>query len=130
MTGRWRAPRRRLTARGHAHISTSHGTESRPEARTAMSEHSHAGHGHAPGHAHDHAPTGDAGRLGLALAITVVFMAVEVVGGLIAGSLALIADAGHMLVDAAALALALLALRASRRPANAQRSYGHQRAQV
>ena len=95
-----------------------------------MSEHSHAGHAHAPGQAHDHAPSGDAGRLGLALAITVVFMAVEVVGGLIAGSLALIADAGHMLVDAAALALALLALRASRRPANAQRSYGHQRAQV
>jgi cobalt-zinc-cadmium efflux system protein len=99
-----------------------------------MSDHSHAEHaghaGHAHGHAHDHAGSADGRRLGIALAITVTFMAVEVVGGLVAGSLALIADAGHMLVDAAALGLALLALRASRRPADAQRSYGHQRAQV
>ena len=95
-----------------------------------MSGHSHAGHGHAHSHDHDHVGAGDGGRLGAALAITLGFMAVEVAGGLIAGALALIADAGHMLVDGAALGLALLALRASRRPADAQRSYGHQRAQV
>jgi cobalt-zinc-cadmium efflux system protein len=93
-----------------------------------MSDLSHAGHDHA--HGHDHAASGDAGRLGIALAITVIFLAVEAIGGWIAGSLALIADAGHMLVDAAALGLALLALRSSRRPADARRSYGHQRAQV
>jgi cobalt-zinc-cadmium efflux system protein len=104
-------PGRRLEMNGHSHAG-------------------HAGHGHAHGHGHDHVAAGDASRLGVALAITVVFMAVEVAGGWLAGSLALIADAGHMLVDAAALALALLALRASRRPADAQRSYGHQRAQV
>src|SRR5207244_9386020 len=78
-----------------------------------MSDLSHAGHDHA--HGHDHAASGDAGRLGIALAITVIFLAVEAIGGWIAGSLALIADAGHMLVDAAALGLALLALRSSRR---------------
>jgi cobalt-zinc-cadmium efflux system protein len=93
-----------------------------------MSDLSHAGHDHA--HGHDHAASSDGGRLGIALGITVTFMVVEAVGGWIAGSLALIADAGHMLVDAAALALALLALRTSRRPADARRSYGHQRAQV
>src|SRR5262249_58449183 len=93
-----------------------------------MTDLSHAGHDHA--HGHDHAGWADGGRLAVALAITVTFVGVEAVGGGIAGSLALIADAGHMLVDAAALGLALLALKASRRPADAQRSYGHQRAQV
>src|SRR5262249_13891179 len=93
-----------------------------------MTDLSHAGHDHA--HGHDHAGSTDGRRLAIALAITVTFPGVEAVGGWIAGSLALIADAGHMLVDAAALGLALLALRASRRPADAQRSYGHQRAQV
>ncbi len=57
-------------------------------------------------------------------------MVVEVAGGLLANSLALLADAGHMLTDTAALALALLALRASRRPADSARSYGYHRFQV
>src|SRR5438034_1307802 len=93
-----------------------------------MTDLTHAGHDHA--HGHDHATSADGRRLAVALAITVTFLGVEAVGGWIAGSLALIADAGHMLVDAAALGLALLALRSSRRPADARRSYGHQRAQV
>ena len=94
-----------------------------------MTDLSHAGHNHA--HGHEHAASTDGRRLAVALAITITFPGVVGgSGGWIAGSLALIADAGHMLVDAAALALALLALRASRRPADAQRSYGHQRAQV
>jgi len=58
------------------------------------------------------------------------FMAVEVAGGLVAGSLALLADAGHMLTDAAALCFAWLAFRLSRRPADAQRSYGYHRFQI
>jgi cobalt-zinc-cadmium efflux system protein len=57
-------------------------------------------------------------------------MAVEVAGGLISGSLALLADAGHMLTDTAALALAWLAARLTMRPTNARRSYGYHRAQV
>lgn len=57
-------------------------------------------------------------------------MLAEVIGGLVSGSLALIADAGHMLTDAASLALALLALRISRRPVDDQRSYGYGRMQV
>jgi cobalt-zinc-cadmium efflux system protein len=62
--------------------------------------------------------------------LTAGFMAVEVVGGLISGSLALLADAAHMLTDAAALALAWFAFRIARRPADPKRSYGYHRGQV
>jgi cobalt-zinc-cadmium efflux system protein len=58
------------------------------------------------------------------------FMAVEATGGLLAGSLALLADAGHMLTDAAALAFAWLAFRLAHRPADTARSYGYHRFQV
>jgi len=57
-------------------------------------------------------------------------MAIEVAGGLISGSLALLADAGHMLTDTAALALAWIAARLTMRPTNPRRSYGYHRAQV
>ena len=57
-------------------------------------------------------------------------MVVEVVGGLVSGSLALLADAGHMLTDAAALALAWIAARLATRPSDPRRSYGYHRAQV
>jgi cobalt-zinc-cadmium efflux system protein len=69
-------------------------------------------------------------RLRWALGISLVFMAVEVAGGLLAHSLALLADAAHLLTDAASLALALFAIRASRQPANAIYSYGHHRYEV
>jgi cobalt-zinc-cadmium efflux system protein len=72
----------------------------------------------------------DSRRLGWALAITCSFMLLEVAGGLISGSLALLADAGHMLTDTAALALAWIASRLTRRPTNPRRSYGYHRAQV
>ncbi|WP_051301740.1 cation diffusion facilitator family transporter [Sedimenticola selenatireducens] len=62
-----------------------------------------------------------------AMFLTIGFMVVEVVGGVIAGSLALLADAGHMLTDSAALALAWLAFRIARRPPDMQRSYGYHR---
>jgi cobalt-zinc-cadmium efflux system protein len=58
------------------------------------------------------------------------FMAVEVVGGVLSGSLALIADAGHMLTDTAALGFAWIAFRLARRPADPQRSYGYHRLQI
>ena len=58
------------------------------------------------------------------------FMLAEVVGGMVSGSLALIADAGHMLTDFASLALAWFAFRLGRRPADPQRSYGYHRFQV
>ena len=69
-------------------------------------------------------------RVRAALLLTATFMAVEVVGGLLSGSLALLADAGHMLTDSMALGLALLAFRISARPADAKRSYGYHRFQT
>lgn len=65
-----------------------------------------------------------------ALLLTAGFMVAEVVGGLLSGSLALLADAGHMLTDAAALGLSLAAFRAGRRPATLSHSYGQHRFQV
>jgi len=69
-------------------------------------------------------------RVTIALVLTAVFMLVEVVGGIISGSLALLADAGHMLTDTMALALAAVAFRVSRRPADSRLTYGYQRFQI
>ncbi|RAW05977.1 cation transporter [Halomonas elongata] len=68
--------------------------------------------------------------MGWAILLTGSFMVAELVGGVLSGSLALLADAGHMLTDAAALALALFAAWISRRPADTRRSYGYHRVQV
>ncbi|MCS2153486.1 CDF family zinc transporter ZitB [Scandinavium goeteborgense] len=80
-------------------------------------------------HSHSHAPSpqadnGNARRLLLAFLITAGFMVIEVIGGLISGSLALLADAGHMLTDAAALLFALMAVRFARRPPNSRHTFG------
>ncbi len=69
-------------------------------------------------------------RVQIALALTGTFMLVEVVGGILSGSLALLADAGHMLTDTMALALSAIAFRVSSRPADEKRSYGYQRFQI
>jgi cobalt-zinc-cadmium efflux system protein len=69
-------------------------------------------------------------RLGLALGITAAVMVAEAVGGWLAGSLALLADAGHMLADAAALGLALFAARVAQQPATAERSFGLLRLEI
>ena len=66
-------------------------------------------------------------RLLLAFLITVTFMVAEVIGGLISGSLALLADAGHMLTDAAALLVALLAVRFAKRKPNSRHTFGYLR---
>jgi len=69
-------------------------------------------------------------RLAMALALTASFMAAEVIGGLWTGSLALLADAAHMLTDAGGLALALIAIRFAERPATPQATYGYVRSEV
>jgi cobalt-zinc-cadmium efflux system protein len=89
--------------------------------------HDHHGHDH---HGHDHHHTGNMRRVIIALVLTGSFMIVEVIGGIISGSLALLADAGHMLTDTMALALAAVAFQVSRRPADANLTYGYQRFQI
>lgn len=86
--------------------------------------------GHSHGIAAGTAAGRHKGRLAGALALTTGFMAVEVVGALWTGSLALLADAAHMLTDAGGLALALLAIRFAERPATPQKTYGYVRAEV
>lgn len=73
---------------------------------------------------------GDSRRLALALGLTTVVMVVEVIGGLLSGSLALLADAGHMLADVAALGIAVLVAYLVRRPATPQRSFGLLRLEI
>ena len=91
------------------------------------------------GHAHSHGPGGHtaaaterrgARYLTAALALILAFMAVEVIVGILASSLALISDAGHMLTDAAAIALALIAARLATRPARGNLTYGLKRVEI
>jgi cobalt-zinc-cadmium efflux system protein len=79
---------------------------------------------------HAHEPARDSRRLFWALLLTGGFAVIELAGGLIAQSLALVADAGHMFTDAASLALAWVALRFARLPSDRKRTYGYQRLQV
>ncbi|HEX2138336.1 MAG TPA: cation diffusion facilitator family transporter [Woeseiaceae bacterium] len=79
---------------------------------------------------HAHSLSANRRRVQLALVLTAVFMVVEVIGGLLSGSLALLADAGHMLTDTMALALAAVAFRVSARPADSKRSFGYHRFQI
>jgi cobalt-zinc-cadmium efflux system protein len=74
--------------------------------------------------------SGNMKRVLIALALTGSFMVVEVIGGILAGSLALLADAGHMLTDTMALALAAIAFHVGRKPADAKRTFGYQRFQI
>jgi cobalt-zinc-cadmium efflux system protein len=88
----------------------------------------HRSHDHAHGHSHD--GTTDEGRIGLAFLIIFTFMIVEIAGGLIANSLALLADGGHMVSDAVALGMSWFAIRIGKRPADDERSYGYRRLEV
>lgn len=91
-------------------------------------DHAHGhGHSHSHDHAHDHGDGRNEARIGIAALLTGGFMGVELVGGLLAGSLALIADAGHMLSDFGSLALAWIGFRMARRPADSRRTFGFRR---
>jgi cobalt-zinc-cadmium efflux system protein len=87
-------------------------------------------HGHA-GHAgHDHTAGANEKSLKTAFALTFGFLIVELAGGIIAQSLALLSDAAHMFTDTAALAIALLAIRISKRPADKKRTFGYHRFEI
>lgn len=84
---------------------------------------------------HDHAPTGiraasNRRLLTISLCLTATVMLVQVVGALLTGSLALLADAAHMFTDSSALVIALVASTVAARPANDRNTYGYQRAEV
>jgi cobalt-zinc-cadmium efflux system protein len=89
----------------------------------------HEGHQH-PGPGHGVSPEADRGRLIIALALILGLMAAEVAAGIVADSLALLSDAGHMLTDAAALGMSLVALRLAQRPALGTMTFGLRRAEI
>ncbi|MCU1546536.1 MAG: cation transporter [Homoserinimonas sp.] len=91
-----------------------------------MSEAAHGRHGHG----HDHAAGANRVRLGIAIAITAVVLVIEIVGATISGSLALLADAGHMLSDLTGLLVALAANVVGSRHASDARTFGHRRVEV
>lgn len=103
-------------------------TDPKHEAEPATQRASARGHGND----HSHGLSADADRkwLTIALSLIVAFMAVEVVIGLVANSLALISDAAHMLTDAASIVLALIAIRLARRPARGRYTYGFKRVEI
>ncbi|MGH8531216.1 MAG: cation transporter [Gammaproteobacteria bacterium] len=76
------------------------------------------------GHNHAHTPAGkNKRRLTIVFGLTALYLVAEVIGGVLTGSLALLADAGHMLTDVAGLGLALFAIRFAERPATAERTW-------
>lgn len=96
-----------------------------------MSHGHHHGHGHGGhGHGHGHAGSANARRLALVLGLVVVYMLAEVAGAILTNSLALLADAGHMLSDAGALGLSLFALWIARKPPTPGHTYGFYRTEI
>jgi cobalt-zinc-cadmium efflux system protein len=96
-------------------------------------DHSEGGHGHSHGfgaHALEARREDSRRRLVVALGINVVLLVAEAVGGLITGSLAVLADAGHLLSDVGSIVLALIAARLAARPASNRRTFGYQRSEV
>jgi cobalt-zinc-cadmium efflux system protein len=94
--------------------------------QTKRVAHDHHDHGHTHGVSAD----ADSRKLALALALILGFMCVEVAAGIVAASLALLSDAAHMLTDAGALALSLVAIRLARRPAAGAMTYGLKRSEI
>lgn len=81
-------------------------------------------------HGHDHTAGANEKSLTIALALTTTFLVVELLGGIFTQSLALISDAAHMFTDTAALAIALMAIRIAKRPADAKRTFGYHRFEI
>jgi cobalt-zinc-cadmium efflux system protein len=102
-----------------------------PETRHDHDEHNHAPHEQhgAAGHSHNHARDVSERRLIIALIILGSFTLVEAIGGYFANSIALLAEAAHMLTDSASLVLAIVAIRIARRPPDGRRTFGHRRYQ-
>ena len=97
-----------------------------------MHHHQHDQHSHAHSHAHAPADVGERSTRALraALVLTLAVLVAELVGGVISNSLALLADAGHVLTDAGALALSLFVAWFSRQPANPKKTYGYLRWEI
>ncbi|NEX77450.1 cation transporter [Bacillus thermocopriae] len=97
-----------------------------------MGHHHHHGHshGHHHGHSHGHAHTSNKKALLSSFILIASFMVVEVIGGLLTNSLALLSDAGHMLSDAAALGLSFFAIKLGEKQVSQEKTYGYKRFEI
>jgi cobalt-zinc-cadmium efflux system protein len=95
----------------------------------AKGSHAHGDGAHA-GHSHGVSPDADTRKLAFTLALIVGFMCFEIVVGLVVGSLALLSDSAHMLTDAAAIGLSIVAIRLAARPAKGVMTYGFRRVEI
>lgn len=95
-----------------------------------MAGHSHGDDASGGGHSHDHTAGANARSLAIALALTGAFLFAELIGAWLFNSLALLSDAAHMFTDAAALGIALAAIRIGQRPADKKRTYGYRRFEI
>lgn len=109
-------------AHPHAHPDPDHPTGGPVDEAAHTHAHAHAMHAHGAG--------ASLQRLGVSLAVTGTIMVAEALGGWYSGSLALVSDAGHMLTDAGALGIALVAAWLATRPADDKRTFGYRRAEV
>lgn len=117
---------------GHRHEGHDHGSHD-DHGHDDHDHGSHDDHGHDDHGHHDHSHDfRDASRRSLiiALALITTYMVAEVIGGIASGSLALLADAGHMLTDAAAILMALIAMWIAERPASVERTFGYHRTEI
>lgn len=118
-----------------AHAHDEHDHDEHGHEAHAHDEHDHDDHGHDDhdhsGHDHAHDLRGLSRRsLSIAFVLIAGYMVAEIIGGILSGSLALLADAGHMATDAAAIGLALLAMWIAERAASAERTFGFYRTEV
>ncbi len=116
---------------GHDHAGHDHGAQEDYAGHGHDGHDDHAGHGH-DGHDHHDHDLREAGRRRLYISLGLIssYMVAEIIGGLISGSLALLADAAHMFTDAAAIGLALFAMWISSRPASVERTFGYHRTEI
>src|SRR5690606_19294350 len=105
------------------------GESGRRQRKGSKMAHSHS-HDEGDHAGHDHAAGANARSLTIALALTGTFLIAELAGAWLFNSLALLSDAAHMFTDAAALAIALAAIRIGRRPADDRRTYGYRRFEI
>ena len=115
---------------GHDHSGHDHHDEHDDHAGHGHEGHDHSGHGHG-GHDHAHDLRGASKRsLIFALVLISTYMVAEVIGGIMSGSLALLADAGHMLPDAASIMMALVAMWIAQKEASVERTFGYHRTEI
>ncbi|MCM2323918.1 MAG: cation diffusion facilitator family transporter [Oligoflexia bacterium] len=110
---------------GHGHDDHGNGEHGHEHEHEHDHDNDH-GHGHGHSHAHGKAPR----AIVRAMVVTLIFMGIEVAGGLISNSLALLSDAGHMLTDVGAMLLSLFAIWVARRPSTASMTFGYHRAEI